>query len=166
MIHLLAAYASAGILNGEVTLSGHTVSADDIGAGAGSCEAGFRFNADGTIDQKDVSGGGAAVYTPIDTGTDWIFPNEASYRSYWVRATETNYVETETAIALLSGVKNGGTGTWWEIGDGNSKEWSLVTASNTAGTGNITWTVTFEIATDSGGADIVASGSYTMNGVV
>lgn len=165
MIFLLAAYAGAGGLTGDTGLTTQTLTSDSFGAGAQSCTAGVRFNADGTVDRLENSGGGGDVYTQINSGTDWIIPNDASFRTYWIRATEFSYTENETALALF-GTKNGGTGTWLTLGDGQSREWSLDTSSNTAGSGDVSWVIDFDIATDGTGTNIVASGRYTLTGDV
>lgn len=164
MIPLILAAYGAGGLNGEVSVSGHSVSTADVGSGARSCESGIRFNADGTVDQKEDNGGGAS-YSQIDSSTDWIIPNAAGQRQYYVRATEDTYTENETATALF-GVRNGTMATWLTLGNGTSREWSLDTGSNTAGAGDIEWVITVEIATDSGGTDVIATAQYTLDGLV
>ena len=165
MQHLIFMFASAAPSAGVVTITNASANADDFGAGANECEAGFRWNADGTLERNERNSGGGDDYQQVSASTDWIIPNAGSSTTYYIRGVEDSYTENETNIAIFSS-RNGTMGTWLTLGGGQAREWSLTTNSNSAGAGDITWVVDFDIATDSGGTNIIASGTMTMTGLV
>jgi hypothetical protein len=69
---------------------------------------------------------------------------------FWVRATVTS--------GGLSG--GSGTGTWLQLSSSRNWQRNRTTVGSSAGT------ITLEIATDSGGTNIVTSGSYTLTATV
>lgn len=158
--HFQSTIHAAVILGDVVTLTGGTVTAFDAGAGADACEAGWRINADGTVDDLELPGPG---YNQRSSVTDWIIPNAGSSTTYYIRATEFSFVANQLNPVLFT-TKNGNMGTWDTLGNGITREWSLDVSTNTAGEGNSTWVIDLEIARDSGGTDIIEIGRYTMTG--
>jgi hypothetical protein len=148
----------AGRGPGVVTLTNWTATDTDIGAGSDLAVSGVRVNADGTLERLQAS-----TYDEPNPTTDWLIPNDADPTSYYVRATEISYVETETNTALF-GTKNGTMNTWLALT--SAREWSLDTQSNTAGAGDISWVIDIEIASDAAGTDILEIGRYTLLGEV
>lgn len=129
-----------------VTVSGQTVDAST--AAPGTATAGVRFNSDGTVDQRVQ-----AAYSQIDSGTDWIIPNAAGAASgTYIRATEVSASGSPLT-------KNGTMNTWTLLT--SDQEWSAVRSGASVGTS--TWTITIEIAADSGGVDILDSADYVLN---
>lgn len=143
-----------------VTLTNRTMTASDTGAGANDCTAGVRCNADGTLDQNEDD-----VYTQRNALTDWIIPNSESSTTYYIRATEISYDVTVDTPAVF-GTRTGTMGSWDTLGNGSTREWDLRTQSNTAGIGHIIWVIDLEIASDSGGTDILDIGRFTLRGDV
>ena len=161
--HFQSTIHAAVIVGDVVTLSGGTVTAVDAGAGADACEAGWRFNADGTVEDKEDSFGSGPVYNQRSSVTDWIIPNAGSATTYYIRATEISF-NTNQDNPVLFTTRNGTMGSWITLGTGISREWSLDVSTNTAGEGDADWTIDIEIARDSGGTDILDIGRYTMDG--
>lgn len=115
---------------------------------------GVRINTDGTVDQH-TDDNTTDHYVQIDSATDWIIPNGAATSSYWVRATEVAQTGGGTLTGTLA--------TWLQL-TGN-REWSIERQA-VSGAGTSTWDLTIEIATDSGGSNIVASGLYEMTSTI
>lgn len=163
MLWLMA--QTAGGISGTVNVDGATVFTQDFGAGANECKSGVRFNADGTVDMFENEG--SDVYTQIDASTDWIIPNLASTgATYWIKAEEDSYSENQTNPSIF-GTKVGTMSTYLELGSAHpAREWSLTTNSNTAGAGDVEWAIIITIARDSGGTDIIDTGTYTFQGAV
>ncbi|MEE8306025.1 MAG: hypothetical protein V3R81_02105 [Gammaproteobacteria bacterium] len=146
---------------GVVTLTNFSANCTDFGPSSNDCTAGVRVSGSGTID-KNIDGG----YTQQNAATDWIIANsQATIATFYIRATEISYVENETGT-LLFGTRSGPMTTWETLGKGVSREWSLRSQTNTAGSGNITWVIDIEIATDSAGTNILEIGRYTITGEV
>jgi hypothetical protein len=119
-----------------------TVTNAAISSTSGSpATAGVRINSDGTVDKREQ-----AVYTQINASTDWIIPNGAA--GHYVRCTATG--------DPLS-VGSSATGSW--LATSGSPEWFL-----TNGSGGTTEnaSLTIEIASDSGGTDILDSATITL----
>ena len=145
-----AAHAGAAVSE-TITLSGTSgapnVSTDTEDTPTNAV-AGWRFYANGDV-RRVVN----STYTLFNSGTEWSNVDPAN--NYWLRAT------LDSGNAPNSGT--GGTGTWQVLaGPGESTlisyEWledsDPFAEANTAGTLKI------EIATDSGGSNIVATGYY------
>lgn len=158
LLHLLAGGGPAGY---TMTVVGQTVLSSDAGGGAKHCESAVRFNSDGTYD-KGVANSGSTTPTYTQLG-DWVTPTSAAGDGFWFRATETSYTETETNPSVF-GTKNGTMATW--LAHTTNPEWLLESDTNSAGEGNIEWIITIDIATDSGGSNIVATESFTLRGNV
>jgi hypothetical protein len=105
----------------------------DTGTGLGTASAILTFKADGT-----VTGVGAASDMTAAGSGNWITPTTSGIGgSYWIRATQT------------SGTITGGVvGSWVQL----SSDWSW---SKNSTTGGASCTLTFEIATDFAGSNIV-----------
>lgn len=119
----------------------------DIATSPTNAECSWRFNADGTVDLLRVNSGNTL------NQQQWYRPTGGTPGSgYWIRMTPT------------AGTFNVGdlTGTWLQLNAARS--WGRLRTSDAAGTDTATGTV--EIATDSGGVNIVTSGSYTARGQV
>lgn len=110
----------------------------DFAASPSSASASVSFGTDGSI---SLTGGGSQ---------SWFSPNVAGVgASFWVRAT------------LNSGaVSSGTTGSWLQLN--SSRSWTC----NRTGIGAISANLTIEIALDSGGSQIVATGTYTIEAEV
>lgn len=158
---LVMASMSGGHRIGVFTITNRTVNSEDSGGGADHSESGVRFNADGTIDEKIDDFDTGPVYGIVNSATDWVIPNGIGGATHYIRATQVSYDVNVTTPAVI-GVKNGTMATWITLGNGQSREWSIDGSTNSAGEGSIIWVIDFDIATDSGGTNIVASGTYTL----
>jgi hypothetical protein len=145
---------------GSVTLTNASLSDTDFSA-AGSAITSIFYNADGTVDKLE-----GAITTQLNPSTDWIVPNSGSATTYYIRATQVSLVENETNPSIFSTLSGDSLATWHTLGNGQGREFRLTTNSNTAGDGDITWQITIEIASDSGGTDILDSCTITMQGFV
>ena len=118
------------------TLSGGTY----VHENTGDATCGVRVNTDATIDKLE-----GAVYTQVDTATDWAIPNDtAAATDHWVR------------FERISGDTSGFTGTlstWLKVTGGSSSN-RQISYSNSSGI--LVGIYSIEIATDSGGTNIVA----------
>ena len=131
----------AGILmsgSAQVTLSGG--SASDLETAPGTASAGFRINADGTVDREE-----GGVFTQISVLRDWIRPASAASGDYEVRCT------------IDSGDGPVNAGTWFAL----SSDVLFQIVQSGTGTKSGTWTI--EIRRNSVIAD---SGSYTASAQV
>lgn len=113
---------------------------DTVGDGSRPCEAGVRFNTDGTSDSRVYN----ADYTTARL--NWVSPAGHSSVDHWIR------------FERISGDTAGFTGTlstWLQVsgGSGSAREIYYYVA---AGAGLLSGTYSAEIATDSGGSNIVA----------
>lgn len=115
---------------------GGTVNA--IAPAPSTATAGVTFNTDGSI---SFNGSGPAA------DTNWWRPTATSIgASYWVRAT------------VNSGTLSTGTsGSWLQLNAARS--WT----KSSTGAGVLTCNITLQVASDSGGANIVSSGTYTLS---
>ncbi len=114
----------------------------DLSVDPTNCSCGLRFNVDGSIDILRTSLGN------LLGAQKWFNPSGGSPgNNYWVRCT------------LTSGTVSGGsaaTGSWLALS--SSRLWQKTTTA----VGLVEFTATIEIATDSGGTNIVSSGSFTI----
>jgi hypothetical protein len=168
--HLIAMFASAGSLTGTVTVSGDNVGTTAIGGGAQEGICGFQWRADGTVWEFTEENGGGRSYNQVDSATDWILPNVAGARTYYIQFVQNTYVENESNPSIF-GTKSWNDGgdaetTWHTIGNGVEREVYLITNSNSAGAGDVDFDVDVSIATDSGGTNILDTGFYSMNVLV
>lgn len=126
----------AGGFGGDVTVS-------RLG---GTCSARVSFNSDGSL--TGSTGGTGTLDVDTVTGDNYWIPTTAGIgASLWLRAT------------LTSGTFTSGTaGTWQALTTG-----LIFTRASPGGVGSSIVTATFEIATDSGGVNIIASGSITLS---
>lgn len=104
--------------------------------------AGVRLNTDGTVDKNLWT-----AYVQIHAASDWIIPNSKATDQYWVRCT------------INSGSNN-------HINASVEDVWHQMTTWRTFGVqresiGVTSFDYTIELATDSGGSNIVASANYT-----
>lgn len=113
--------------------------------GSGVVQVGWKFLAAGGI-QRDT-GSGYAAWNP---STDYVIPNSrTSEIIHFIRATTQSTSGTAT--------RSGTVGSWLELSV--NREWR-----QSQNTGILaSWSLLFEIATDSLGANIVASGILNMD---
>lgn len=114
-----------------------------IGTSPGSATASLTLGTDGTINNgsNDSSGGPAYWYTPTTVGIG---------SNYWVRMT------LNSGDAFTTGT----VGSYLQLS--SSRAWTLQEAV----IGTKTNSCTIQIATDSGGANVVASGTISFTAVV
>ena len=129
-------------------LDGHAIALADS---PGPILTGFRFNTDGTVDQH-TDDNTTDMYVQVDAATDWIIPNSAATTSHWIQVQQ----NSQTGGGTLSG----SVGTSW-VQMSSSLEWSIERQA-VSGVGTSFWSLAVAIATDSGGSNIVASGTYTL----
>lgn len=162
---LLLAAMSGSVSLAEYSINNLTVITEDQGSGADACESGIRFNSDGTIDRKEnnnINHGGPGVqYNQVSSATDWVTPNAVSAATHYIRAVQSSFTKNTFTPAVFDTL-NGTMDSFITLGNGQSREWSLEGSTNSAGEGNITWVIDFDIAKDAGGTDIVASGTITL----
>lgn len=132
-----------------------------LGAGGGPV---YRLDTDTYLDSAlsptdasttlNINSNGTVVATGANTGTlasyNWITPTTGS-TTYYVRATLTSGTFT-----------SGTTGTWLALS--SNRSWNTSYISDTPG--NKVTTATFEIATDSGGTNVVVSASISLEAIV
>jgi len=103
-------------------------------------QAFWRFNPDGTVDRKNTGGTTA-------NQQQWYRPTGGTPGTgYWIRCT-VNSGTTPTGSA---------TGSWLQLNAARTWQHDQTVI------GTVTCTLTIEIASDSGGANIVSSGSFTI----
>ena len=101
----------------------------------------------GQIQSDGWKGADARTYVSVDSGTDWEIPNDFSV-NYWIRAT----LESGSAPTVSSGMD-----TWLTLAPGGAnRAWRWSRSAQ----GTLTGVIKLEIATDSDGNDIVATGYY------
>jgi len=143
-VTIMQAAASAAGRGSPYNLDGHTVT-HSVSNGS-TAEAGVRLNADGTVDQN-VGG----TYSQIDAVTgDWR--NGLPENGEYARFTRTLGDSSDFTGTL---------GSWTAIST-NPEIFYQHANNDTERDG----TYTIEIATDSGGTNIVASGSYLLSAIV
>jgi len=104
------------------------------------------FNSDGTVDKRE-----GGTITQLDTGTDWIIPNDAADTLYEVRYTGL----TGTAF----GVSAANADVWIDLS--SNRTWGYTNTTNgTTDTGD----ATFEIRIG-GGGPLVVSATYDLTAV-
>ena len=122
-------------------------------------------NADGTIDGwEDPSG----AWAQRNASTDWCIPNESA-PTVWVRFSHS----LAAGLSSWKGTVDGRTcvspsepdgSTWYALtGSGASGLTCGFSKTLPASNGIATENLTIEIATDSGGSNIIATGTITMN---
>lgn len=137
-------------LNEVVSLEGTQVSPELDGTNPitnGNINIGWRFNADGTIEDYNSALGGydSSGHLP------WVNSSPSPSGSYWIRFT----LDYDDSNATLdSGTMN----TWLSLASNQEFQYNDSTATGTYGSVAIRHKV--EIATDSGGSNIVATGYY------
>ena len=131
-----------------VTLSGQNIVT--TGTGQSSAYAGIRFNTDGTVDEYESHGAG--TWVQIDSGTDWIIPNDGP-GTYHVRSQGTPPTDDFTTKAAANA-------TWIEIS--TTREWGVEDFTSAIETLVTTGTVTFEISDDAG-STVLASNTYLLS---
>ena len=130
-----------------ITLSGSSGSprlAAHIVTDPGAASAGWRFNSDGTVDRNQ---GG---YSQFEAGVEWANTAPNASTDYWIRAT------LDSGSNPSSGTMN----TWLQLSSNRTWEWAR------GSVGVLTGVLQIEIASDSGGSNIVATGYYSGNAEV
>lgn len=123
-------------------LTGGTYTDNDAAPGSAACT--MSVGSDGHIGFVGAASGDLG-------GQDWGTPTTAGIGSgYWVRVT------------LTSGAFSASDGSGW-LQLSTSRNWTR--NRPTGGSGKTGCTCTVEVATDSGGANIVASGSFALSAV-
>lgn len=142
-----AVRALAGILLGPVALgdlygksNGGTLNPSASAMAPTSAIATLTFGTDGTI---TIAGSGTSNQTAY-----WYKPATSGIgSSYWLRVT----------VNSGSSLTGSSTGTWLQLS--TSRSFNLTSSGN----GVLSTNITIEIATDSGGSNIVASASATLS---
>lgn len=130
-----------------ITLYGTTgtpIQANDFDIDPASLSAGWEFRSDGNM-RREQSGGYAAYDpTPLDA---WASRNPITGigNRYWIRATNNSGTDPDTGPALS---------TWHALS--TTREWTWTRSS----IGTTSGSIKVEIASDSGGTNIVATGYY------
>ena len=142
LMNLIGCLAKGG---NSVNLSGSSGtpnSTSDLQVDPDNSESGWRFNSDGSI-QRNLNGGYSA-WNP--TPDEWSArqPITAIGDNYWIRAT------LDAGSTPTAGTLN----TWQQLS--TNREWYI----SRPVVGVSTFTVKIEIATDSGGTNIIATGYY------
>ncbi len=115
----------------------------------GGKDGGTASIARGEVQRAGYDNGVQAIYTSIDTGTDWVIPHNFQEGPYWFRGTLESGDAPNIGLAL---------GVWTSVSnDVNNFSFGW---QKTGGNGTVSGTVKVEIATDSGGSNIVATGYY------
>jgi hypothetical protein len=141
-IVMIVASAIAFPIGGDVvTLSGTSGSPNYATDTASVALAGWRFNSDGTVDKME---GGSAFQ--FNSTTEWVIPNVYGNGPYWIRY-------TEDSGATANWISNSAKNTWLALTSDRIWQWTSNIGIRT-GAGKV------EIAKDSGGSNIVATGYY------
>lgn len=141
---LLTSSDVAGPISDTVALSGTTSvpnTVSDFAIFPATAEAGWRFNLDGSVDKN-----GGGTYTQFNKYTEWVSPKSPA-TTYYIRAT--NYSGSNPDSGTL--------GSWDALT--TTREWKWVRSAY----GLTSGTLKVEIATDAGGASIVATGYYNAS---
>lgn len=137
------------MLGGEqVTLSGTSgapSTASDVVLFPADARAGWRFNTNGTVDRLQLG-----AYGQFQNGVEWTNLQPSPGREYWIRITANGAVNPTSGNMVI--------GLWYKLsGTGSAARefyWDETGAGTTSGS------VQVDIATDSGGSNIVATGYY------
>lgn len=135
---------SAEVITLSGTAGAPNTTIDNAGSAPASAEAGFLFLTTGGVTAHRFITGDAA----FQAGTEWC--NQAPVGSYWIRFTSNT--GTDPSIAM---------NTWLALTTQRDCVWQAGTAAET-----VTGSVKVEIASDSGGATIVATGYYGGTAIV
>ncbi len=135
---LLALFNVFGGLGLSAQLAGDGVNHTQTRAGA-NCYAGVRLSLGGT----EYAYSAAGSPTGFNLGS-WLLSGDAA--DFWARCTLNS--------GTLDGA-NSGVGSWLQLN--TTRSWAIVRTTN----GNDTADFDIDIATDSGGANIIASANYT-----
>lgn len=145
---LLASVAAQGV--GIVTLSDQTITDTDSPAAP---IVGWRFNTDGTVDRFI---GGAWVQ--VSAGTDWIIPNDYASDQYWLRFTPDGSPSDFTFLATGDYIGTPDGATWIQA----SSAIAVGGQKATGGSGTGLAGVDVDLATDSGGSNIIESANLSF----
>jgi hypothetical protein len=137
-------YGTMSLKGPAYSLSGTTGSpnvATTITTFPDDASAGWDFRLDGRVQKVE------ATSSFFNEGTEWTdaYPGETG--DTWIRATNDAGSNPDSGPAL---------GTWHTLGNGATNSWRWVVT----GAGTSQGTLKIEIATDSGGSNIVATGYY------
>lgn len=137
-------------LTESVSLEGTQVSPEfdaSFPVSSGNINIGWRFNADGTVEDYNSAVGGYDSFGHLD----WVNTSPTPQGSYWIRFT----VDYNDSNATLD---SGTIGSWVSLGVNQEFRYN---DSTTAGSyGSVALRHKVEIATDSSGTTIVATGYY------
>lgn len=128
-----------------VSLSGTTGApntAFDFALSPDTADGAWTFNSDGTVDRTV-----GATVTQFKPSSEWIIPNSPT-ATYYIRAQNNAGSNPDTGPAL---------NTWHALTSDRSWAWQQST------NGSKTGSIQVDIATDSGGTNIVATGYYGAN---
>lgn len=129
----------------DITLSGNAANPNEaVESQAFAATAGWNFNTNGTVDK--VEGG---TTTQFQDGTEWDVNQDSPVDEYWLRAT----VNSGDAPDV------GNTGVWNKISGANSSDYTLRWTKTVSSSHS----VKIEIADDSSGSNIVATGYYGVD---
>ena len=125
--------------------SGSPNSAVDVKTTPTDTTVSWIFNTDGTVDKKE-----AASTSQFQTGVEWDSDQPTPCVDNWLRAT----VDVGDTPSV------GTIGSWSKVAGAGSSIQTYTWAETTNGAADQTGTLKIEIATDSGGTNIVATGYY------
>ena len=154
MLNLL--FAISGVSTGGVwTLSGTALSpnnATTIQTTPTDAVVSWIFNLDGTVDRTQTAG-----TTQFQTGVEWDTDQPSPATDIWLRATLDAGSNPTSGDAL---------GSWHILNGSGEANRTFTWTETTDGVAVITGTLMVELATDSGGSNIVATGYYKGTAVV
>lgn len=139
------------IHGGEMkTLSGTSGSPNpDNSASQNYAAAGWTFKTTGTVWKYSSA-------TQFQDGIEWTSGQDSPTEDSWIRATVT-----------AGSTPNGPVGSWLKVaGSGSADRTWTIDRDSTEGSGTTTCTLKIELATDSGGSNIVATGYYRANATI
>lgn len=139
-----------------VTLSGTSLSPNvvtGLTASPNDSWAEWLFNTDGTVDTNEVTSG----VVQFQTGVEWNDAQTTPAVDYWIRATLEDGVNPTSGAAI---------GSWLKVSVSGSANRIWRWTDTTNGDSTTTGTLKIEIATDSGGTNIVATGYYKGTAIV
>lgn len=147
MLSGMAVKRTFGAAAEVITLSGTTNpghnAASDATSDPDPAEAGFRFNTNGTVDKNENS-----VYTSFQAGTEWSDLQPTPGQDYWIRFSSDSGNDPDT-VTMNTWLKVAGTSSL-----SREATWTQDSAGLNEGSAKV------EIAEDSGGSSIVATGFY------
>ena len=156
MMRIPGFWFKADTSDDTITLSGTSGSPNThfVTSEVSNPSGGWIFDNEGRVYKADTMW---TKDTQFQDSTEWNGSQDAPTDDYWIRFTEHSFGDGGGTREY----QNAGLGTWYKVSGASSTDRAFG-VEDLAGDGQTDFTVKVEIASDSGGSNIVATGYYQM----